>query len=190
MSADPTGRRLSFSVRVLAAFIMAFAIARVFTTLYPEVVIVHGGFHLHHFWLGIVLMIAGSWTLFAYNDERMRGIAATLIGAGGGLVGDEIGLLAFGNYQAAITYTIIIGFTASASLAILIARYSRVISRNFKDFAGSNASLYVGVFLIAASAAFIEETNDFRLNIASGLLTLTGVIILLGYLVQKIKPRK
>lgn len=190
MSISGTGRRLDLAVRALSSFVAAFAIARVFTTLYPEIIIIHGGFHLHHFWFGIASVVIGGWMLFARKGERAKGLAATLFGAGGGLIGDEIGLLAFGDYQAAITYTVIIWFTASVSLVILIARYFRVISGGLRQFVGKDASLYVGVFLIAASFAFIEETNDLFLTLVAVSLTVTGVCMLSGYIWQKFKSER
>src|SRR5947209_18557572 len=79
-------------------FISAFILARIFTTLNPNVVLVTSGLHVHHFWYGLAMLAVGGWLGINYQAERIDRMAAVLFGAGGGLIGDEIGLLVtFGN---------------------------------------------------------------------------------------------
>jgi hypothetical protein len=138
------------------------------------------------------MLAIGGWLGISYESERIIRLAAILFGAGGGLIGDEVGLLLTlesENYWAGITYTIIIIFLAFASILILLVRYSRLIRMEFTQFLRSNASLYFGVFLAAVSVAFILETENIIVITVSSMLTLAACLIILAYFVQKIKTR-
>lgn len=111
MPSERSELRPNLSVLALLSFIAAFLIARAFTTLYPNVVLVSGGFHIHHFWFGLAMMAIGGWLGITYRDERADRLAAILFGAGGGLIGDEVGLLlTFGDYRTGLTYTLVVTF--------------------------------------------------------------------------------
>lgn len=180
--------RPNLSVLALISFILAFLAARAFTTLYPNIVLVSGGFHIHHFWFGLAMMAIGGWIGISYRDERADRLAAILFGSGGGLIGDEVGLLlTFGDYWTGITYTLVIVFVIFSTLVILISRYHRIIRLEFTKFLSSNASLYIGVFLAAISIAFIAETDDIWVITASGLLTAIAVIIIAVYVFKRLK---
>jgi hypothetical protein len=185
MSGDKTGRRPSLSVLALLSFISSFLVARTFTIFYPTVFILNEGIHIHHFWFGIILQAIGGWLGISYDNRRINRLAAVLFGAGGGLIGDEIGLLlTFGNYWTQITYTFVISFAALVTAVILLMRYSGMIARSLAEFTKSNASLYFGVLLAVISIAFIAETNDIRVNEVSGLLTFIALMIILAHFVR------
>jgi hypothetical protein len=74
-------------------------VARSFTTLYPETHLLGGGFHIHHFWYGLSMPAVGGWLGISYDHERISRAAAISFGAGGGLIGDEVGLLSHLNSQ-------------------------------------------------------------------------------------------
>lgn len=191
MSRSKKEERPSLSVLALASFIASFLVARVFATFYPSVVLVRGGIHFHHFWFGIILQAIGGWLGISYNDERINRLAAILFGAGGGLIVDEVGLLlTFENYSTPITYTVVVTFAAVMSIVTLVIRYSRMIGKSLSGFTKSNASLYFGVFLAIVSIAYIAETNDFRVNVVSGLLTLVAIVIILAYFVQSLRNKR
>lgn len=184
-------RRPNLSILALVSFIASFVVARTFTTLNPDIVLVSGGIHIHHFWFGLVLQAIGGWLGISYNDERINRLAAILFGAGGGLIGDEVGLLlTFGNYWSEITYTLIIMFLAIASTSILIIRYSKTITTELTHFLRSNASLYFGVFLAVVSIAFIMETDNALIITISGMASATACAVILAYLVQRIMRRR
>lgn len=150
-----------------------------------------GGVHIHHFWFGLMLQAIGGWLGISYNDERIDRLAAILFGAGGGLIGDEVGLLlTFENYWSEITYTFIILLLAVASTSILIIRYSRAITTELVDFARSNASLYFGVFLAVISVAFLLETDNPLIIAVSSVASVTACVAILAYLVQRIMRRR
>jgi hypothetical protein len=169
----------------------SFLVARIFTTFNPDAIVVSGSIHIHHFWFGLMLQAVGGWLGISYNDERIDRLAAILFGAGGGLIGDEVGLLlTFENYWSEITYTFIILFLAVASTSILIIRYSKAIKAELADFVRSNASLYFGVFLAVVSIAFIMETDNVLIITVSSVASVTACAAILAYLVQRIMRRR
>jgi len=180
-------RRPNLSVLALVSFIASFAIARTFTTLNPNVIALTGDFHIHHFWYGIIMMAIGGWLGISYNDERVNRLAAVLFGAGGGLIGDEAGLLlTFKDYWAAPTYTVITIFLALVSILLLIAKYSKTIITEFTGFARTNASLYFGVFLLTISIALMTDTNNLIIFAAFSASAAVACAIILSYFAQRI----
>jgi len=167
--------------------------ARIFTTISPDTVLVPGGLHIHHFWWGLIMLAVGGWLGISYNDVKIDRLAAILFGAGGGLIGDEIGLLLTlesENYWAGITYTFVIIFVAFASILILISRYYRLMRTEFAEFVNSNASLYVGIFFAAISVAFIIETDDIVILTASTVIAVASCITIAAYLIQRLREKR
>jgi len=183
-------RRPNLSVLVLISFIASFAAARTFTTLSPKTILLTGNLHIHHFWYGILMMAIGGWLGISYNDERIDRLAAVIFGAGGGLIGDEAGLLlTFENYWTGLTYTIITVFLAVAFIMILIARYSKTIMAEFAGFVRRRASLYFGVFLATISIAFLIDTDSPIIIAASSASVAVACLIILIYLIQRISRK-
>jgi len=182
----------NLSILALISFTASFMIARIFTTLYPNTVLVGGGFHIHHFWYGLAMLVIGGWLGISIENERINRVAAILFGAGGGLIGDEVGLLLTlesESYWTEITYTFVIMFLTFTSTLILLNKYSKIIRTEFTQFLGSNASLYFGVFLAAVSAAFISETDNITVIAISGSLAVIACIIITAYFIQRIRIR-
>lgn len=178
--------RPHFSFLALVSFIVSFAIARTFSFILPDTVLIISGSHIHHFWFGLAMIAIGGWLGIVYDSDRIDRVAAVLYGVGGGLVGDEIGLLVtFQNYWSEITYTFIIGVVAAASIIILTLRYSRILRMEFSEFIHGNRSLYFGVFLECLSIAFILETDDFLVTIFSGLGGVAAALIIAAYFAQR-----
>lgn len=183
-------RRPSLSAVALVSFTASFIVARAFTTLNPGTVLVGFGLHVHHFWFGLAMLAIGGWLGISYNQFRVNRVAAILFGAGGGLIGDELGLLlTMGDYWTELTYTVVIVFLAAASVLILVIRYFDAIRREFGEFLSSSASLYVGVFLAAVSVAFVLETSDPVLTAVSSASTVISCLIILFYFVQRLRNR-
>ena len=186
-----TKTKPNLSILALISFTSAFIIARTFSSFYPDIVLEISGFHIHHFWYGLIMLAIGGWLGISVENERVNRVAAILYGAGGGLIGDEIGLLlTLENYYAEITYTLVIIFVASASVLILLFKYSKIISTEFTQFLRSNASLYVGLFLATVSVAFILETDHPTVITVFSALAILGGIIILAYFVQRVKMKR
>ena len=183
----------NLSLIALISFVASFMIARIFTTINPNLVLISGDYHIHHFWYGIALLAIGGWLGINYQSERTDRLAAILFGAGGGLIGDEIGLLLtldVHGYWAGVTYTFTIVFVAITAVSILVSKYRKTIQTEFSQFLRNNASLYVGVFLIAVSASFILETNNVIVIVISSVSTVIAFVIILSYFIRRFKFKK
>ena len=172
----------------LFSFALSFAVARIFTILSPHSIFETSGFHVHHFWYGILMIAVGGWLGISYNEPRILRIAAIIFGAGGGLIGDEVGvLLTFEaeNYWAGMSYTFATLILAIASMLVLLNKYSKTILREFREFSSSKGSLYFGVFLAVISIAFLMDTNDLVVIVVTSVSTAIALTIILSFLVQK-----
>lgn len=184
--------RPNLSSLAMFSFVASFIVARVFTSLHPSVVWEVGDLHIHHFWYGIALLAVGGWLGISYQGEKIDRLAAILFGAGGGLIGDEVGLLltlSAHEYWADITYTLVIVFVILASMLILLNRHRSSIRTEFTQRLLSNASLYFGVFLAVVSLAFFLETDNIVVNAVSAVLTTVACLIVLAYFVQRVRAK-
>ena len=182
--------RANFSVLALISFILSFIIARAFSTFYPDIVLISGGLHIHHFWVGIVLLAIGGWLGISSSDSDVDRIAAIIYGVGGGLIGDEVGLLlTFESYETMLTFTLVTVLLAVVSILILLNRYRRVIADEFAEFLSNKASLYFGVFLAAVSVAFIAETDDSTITLVSAVLFVAAIIIVVAYFAKRARSK-
>jgi hypothetical protein len=180
----------NLSMLAMISFIASFIVTRIFTTLNSNTVLISGDYHIHHFWYGLAMLAIGGWIGISVENERLNRVAAILFGAGGGLIGDEVGLLlTLGNYWSEITYTFVIIFLTFASMLILLNKYHKLIRTEFTQFLRSNASLYFGVFLAAVSIAFILETDNATIITVSSALTIAACLIILAYFVQRIRTK-
>jgi hypothetical protein len=149
-----------------------------------------GGIHFHHFWYGIALLAIGGWLGISYNELRINRLAAVLFGAGGGLIGDEVGiLLTFESkyYWAEPTYTFMIIFASFATVLVLLFRYSKALIREFFEFVNNNASLYFGIFLAAVSIAFLLDTTDIVIVTVSSALIALACFIILAHFIERFR---
>lgn len=181
----------NLSLAALVAFIASFAVARTFTSVNPDTILIGGGFHIHHFWYGLAMLAIGGWLGISYESKRVNRVAAILFGAGGGLIGDEVGLLlTLGDYWSEITYTVIVTFLAIASMLILLNRYSRIIQAELSEFLSGNAPLYVGVFLAAVSLAFVLETNNTIIIVTSSIAATAAFVLLTAYFLRRVSKKR
>jgi hypothetical protein len=180
--------RPHLSVLALVSFVGAFVVARSFTTLHPDIHLIRSGFHIHHFWYGLFMLAVGGWLGISYDHERISRAAAIIFGAGGGLVGDEVGLLlTFGDYWTGITYTLVIIFLAVVTLLIFSIRYSGIIRREFTVLSSSHRALYSGVFLLVVTIGFISETEQAGIKIFLAMLTILGCALIVVYSIRRIR---
>jgi hypothetical protein len=187
-SREKSARSVSHPLLALISFIVSFLIARTFTFLRTGVILKAAGYHIHHYWYGIALLAIGGWLGISYDDDRIVTLAAVLYGAGGGLIGDEAGLLLSGNYWTGITYTFIVILVAFVLVTILFRTYSKAISREIEGFTRSRLSLYSGIILAAVSINFLISRNLVveRISIAAAAI---GGVIMIAYVVQRIRNR-
>jgi len=171
--------RPNLSFIILVSFLASFAIARIFTAFFPSTVLLFQGYHVHHFWYGLALLAIGGWLGINYRDDHTERIAAILFGVGGGLVGDEIGLLiTFGDYYSELTYTFVISLLAFAFMATLFKRHGQAIITELFGFFRMNIDLYVGLFLAFVSSPFLIQSDNTVVIVLSG-ITFTGALALI-----------
>src|ERR1700730_8410368 len=147
--------RINFGLTFLAllSFTASFFTARIFTTINPDTVVVSGGVHFHHFWYGLAMVVVAGWMGIASGHPAWRRVYAVVFGFGGGLIGDEVGLLlTFGNYQSQLTSVFFIGFICFATLAILVVRFRTQLEQEVLEMERGEGVVQIGLVIICSSA--------------------------------------
>jgi hypothetical protein len=180
-----------FTILALSSFIASFAVARIFTTLNPNVVIMVGtGIHIHHFWFGILLVAVGGWLGIINRAERVDQLAAVLYGAGLGLIADEFGLLlTWGNYWTTLTYTVVGILLAFVILAGLLIGHRATIRGELRRVSRIDAVLYGGILLAMVSVAFLTTTSSSLIVAVSIVLGIIALAMILFFAIDWIRLR-
>lgn len=106
---------------VLISFLTAFGLARVYS-IYIGNSIYLMGYHIHHFYFGMVVLSIGGLIALLTNHKVVLRISSILIGTGIGLFADEIGLLlncTSTNRQCAYYFPDTFDIIGSITLAII-----------------------------------------------------------------------
>src|ERR1700747_957502 len=112
-------------------FLTGFFGARLFAVQNPNVVLAQGGIHFHHFWYGLGMVVVAGWLGIAQLDPGLRRLYAVVFGLGGGLIGDEAGLLlTLGDYHSDLTYFAVVAIVAVAGLLLLFTVYHKDIEHD------------------------------------------------------------
>lgn len=135
----PKGAPLLGPVGFLFAAIgytMASIVARVFVALEARCtqscpVIRVQGFHVHHFYYGVLLLVASSTIMVFATDVRTRWDSALVFGAGLGLMTDEVGLLILKVQYWAIDS---VAALAAGGLALYLATAYKLRTKGKRDF--------------------------------------------------------
>lgn len=142
------------------AFVAGFLGARLFATLNPRVVVAQNGIHFHHFWYGLIMVIAAGWMGIALSNVWLGRNLAIVFGLGAGLIGDEVGLLlTFGDYTSNFTEIFFVAAIAFIILATLVSKGRNHIDRDVIKISWKERGTQVGVFLSAFSALFFASEN-------------------------------
>jgi hypothetical protein len=169
----------NLSFIMLSTFLASFAIARVFTGFFPSTVLVVQGIHVHHFWYGLALLVVGGWLGINYRDDHIERLATIVFGVGGGLVGDEIGLLlTFGDYYSELTYTFVIALLAFSFMATLFKRHGKTILAELYGFSRRHIDLYIGLFLAFVSSAFLIQSDNTPVILLSLITFITALTLI------------
>ncbi len=171
--------RPNLSFIMLSTFLSSFAVARIFTGFFPSTVLVVQGIHVHHFWYGLALIVVGGWLGINYRDDHIERFAAIIFGIGGGLVGDEIGLLlTFGDYYSELTYTFLIALLAFSFMATLFKRHGKTIIAELYGFSRRYVDLYVGLFLAFTSSAFLIQSDNTSVILLSSIIFIVALTLI------------
>ena len=158
----------------LLSFLISFFGSRVFTTLYPDTVVVSGGIHFHHFWIGILFVAASGGLALTVQNDSLNRVLAVVYGVGLGLIGDEVGLLmTFGDYNSLLTYEVVLGAVAVLLMVIFLIAYSHELEKDVLKVAMRERLMYIGVFVALFSGLFIA----FDMFFAALACLVTGVVI-------------
>src|SRR5467141_3134221 len=168
------------------AFMTGFFAARLFAAQNPNVVVVQGGIHFHHFWYGLgMVTLAGwlgmvtlaGWLGIAFNRPRLVRTYAIIFGLGAGLIGDEVGLLlTLGDYQSSLTTDFFVGVVGFIILASTLVRYRKIVRRDVIHTSWNERLIYIGISLTGLSAIFFAVNR-----LTSGLvLASIGVIFIIA----------
>jgi hypothetical protein len=169
----------NLSFIMLTSFLASFTVARVFTGFFPSSVLVVQGIHVHHFWYGLALLAVGGWLGINYSDDNIERLAAIIFGIGGGLVGDEIGLLlTFGNYYSELTYTFLIALLTFSFMAALLKRHGKTIITELYGFSRRHIDLYIGLFLAFTSSAFLIQSDNTLVILLSSITFIIALILI------------
>jgi hypothetical protein len=176
MSGEPVRRSTTHGLLFLMflSFIASFLIARAFATLNPTTVVITGGIHFHHFWYGLAMIVVAGGLGIVHNDPRYRRLYAVVFGLGGGLVGDEIGLLlAFDNYDSILTLYFFVIVVTLGVLGILLGRYRKELEYDVLSLETGERLAYRGVVAAGLSA----------LPFAAGMWFFGAVILAIGIVI-------
>src|SRR6059036_2766676 len=141
-------------------FLTGFFGARLFAVQNPNVVVVQGGIHFHHFWYGLGMVTLAGWLGIAFNRPRMVRTYAIIFGLGAGLIGDEVGLLlTFGDYQSSLTTDFFVGVVGFIILASTLVRYRKIVMKDVIHTSWNERLVYIGINLAGLSAIFFAVNS-------------------------------
>ncbi|HEV2119278.1 MAG TPA: DUF6789 family protein [Candidatus Bathyarchaeia archaeon] len=142
------------------AFMTGFFAARAFAIQNPNVVVVKGGIHFHHFWYGLGMVTLSGWLGIAFNRPRLVRTYAIIFGLGAGLIGDEIGLLlTFGDYQSSLTTDFFVGVIGFIILATTLVRYRKIVAKDIIHTSWNERLVYLGINLTGLSVIFFAVNS-------------------------------
>ena len=123
-----------------------------------------------------------------YRDDQTERIAAIIFGVGGGLIGDEIGLLVtFGDYYSGITYTFVISLLVFVFIVTLFMRHGQAIINEILGFSRLNIDLYVSLFLAVVSSAFLIQSDNTLVVILSSITFIVALALILRRIIRYLK---
>ena len=177
----------SLSLYILTSFTISFLLARIITSINPDLTLVSGGYHIHHFWYGLAMLSLGGWIGINYSGQRLDRFSAIIFGAGGGLVGDEIGLLlTLGNYYESITYTLVVSIIIIISGGLLLNRFRNELMEELTQVVQNRIFLSFSlVFTIIAIGFSLESSNQLIINISLILVPLLLILMLVNIILLR-----
>jgi hypothetical protein len=118
---------------------------------------VSGGIHFHHFWYGLAMVVVAGWLGIISFHPALNRLYATVFGLGGGLIGDEVGLLlTFGNYQSELTYVFFVGLICVMVLLVLVVKYREPLKRDLTEIDRGETLVHFGIVAAGLSRLFFS----------------------------------
>jgi len=170
----------------ILSFVASFFMARLFTTINPDIVVVSSGIHFHHFWYGLLMLVAAGWLGIVSNRPEYDRIYSVVFGLGLGLIGDETGLLlTFGDYHSELTYVIFVVGVSGAFMAYIVVRYWSLLRNEVFWLGRGERAVHLGMGISALSSlAFAFD------NLTTGAVVLVAglVVIVAGVWLHRRRP--
>ena len=145
------------------------------------------GYHIHHFYFGILLICIAGWIAIVGSPIFSRKQTAVIYGAGLGLFMDEIGLLlTWGDYYSALSYLLSIFLAGLILNIIFFHNFWEEVKRNFLQSGAhsiiwvtlsKNASLIKIADIISEKTGKTEKTSLFF----TGIIYLFVCVLILMY---------
>jgi hypothetical protein len=99
--------------------IVGFYGARLFVVLFPNTNFMVFGYHIHHLYYGVVLVLLAGSLALTFKGVRLGRLSAIFYGLGLGIIMDELGLfLTEGNYWAEVSYIVFFTFLALSAIML------------------------------------------------------------------------
>ncbi|MGM0442193.1 MAG: hypothetical protein ACQEQC_07225 [Elusimicrobiota bacterium] len=142
------------------------------------------GYHIHHFYFGVILICVAGWFAIAGSEDFSRKALAIMYGLGLGLFFDEIGLLlTWGDYYSSLSYLLSL-FLAGIFLNIV---FFHGFWENVKDnFTGtySNSLIYNTVMKHNSFLKIANKISKSTGRAQKTSLIFTGILyVLIAYVV-------
>lgn len=178
--AGPVG--LSFA---LAGYSVAVLVARAFVSLIAQCtqscpMIRIEGFHLHHFYYGLGLVLLSVVSLSFMENIRSRWDGALVLGLGTGLIIDEVGLILLGAHywgQASVVPILAFGLVLGLGLMYML-RMSGLSDFKFLD----RSDLLTILSVLLAVAGFLYFVRPIRTVVtAVSVASWVFAVLLMGY---------
>lgn len=142
------------------------------------------GYHIHHFYFGILLIAIAAWIAIVGSKYFTRRHAALIYGAGLGLFMDEIGLLlTWGDYYSSLTYLLSLLLGGIFLNIVFFPYFWKEVKQNIKK---TNPSGFIwDVFSNHNSFMEVADTiSDKTGKTEKASLTFTGIAYLIvGFLI-------
>lgn len=141
------------------------------------------GYHIHHFYFGLALLVASGWMAIVESERVSGDTLAVIFGVGLGLVMDEIGLLlTWGDYYSRATYLVSLLLLGIFLNVVLFADFWRAVRAEAAEQATVSPfnAFIADAPLIAAIGELVNKTTTQRLALVfTALVYLTvGILIL------------
>lgn len=150
------------------------------------------GYHIHHYYFGILLIAVAGWLAITGNQYFTKEKLALMYGAGLGLFMDEIGLLLTVDYFSSLSYLLGL-FLLGIFLNIIyfpffwekIRTSTRVINNKIykKTFIQTNLNN-----LINYSIKFLDKTSKLIMDNKIAIVVVMVIILILDYLMSIVLP--
>lgn len=124
------------------------------------------------------MVIVAGWLGIISTVPSHRRVYALLFGLGGGLIGDEMGLLlTMGDYWSQLTLPIGVGFIGLALLILLLLRYRERLTEDVLAVGKEERLIHVGV-VVAGLSALAFSTDELLVGLV--ILGIGALMVLLG----------